>query len=52
MYGFPEEPRLARAERTGYAEQVPRIPRCPVCGEEVDTVFQTWDGTMAGCWSR
>lgn len=42
-----DAPYIRMTERTGYPHEV-RWPRCPVCGEECETVYLK-DGEPVGC---
>lgn len=45
-----EHPVIANMERTGYPDGLaPKIPICPVCGEEADTFYKNKDGEIVGC---
>lgn len=50
-YDLPDDPIIQNMERTGYPDgKEPRSPRCPVCGEECETLFTSdLDGSIAGC---
>lgn len=43
-----EHPAIAYALRTGYATRV-RFPRCPVCGNETDTLYKDRHGDVFAC---
>jgi hypothetical protein len=37
-------------ERTGFPDgQEPKLPVCPVCGEECDEFYRDKDGDILGC---
>ena len=45
-----EHPAIQTIERAGYAAPV-QCPRCPVCGEEADTIYCGRYGEVFGCGS-
>lgn len=48
--GTPDHPIVRAMEQTGYpGGKEPRFPRCPVCGEECETVFRDRCGVFIGC---
>ena len=48
-YEIGDHPAVARALLTGYPNGEPKYPRCPVCGEECDTVYKDIYGDVFGC---
>ena len=43
---------ITAALATGYPRSAPNeLPLCPVCGEECDTVYKSYDGEVVGCES-
>jgi len=37
-------------ESTGYPDgKEPKTPICPVCGEECETIYQSYVGLILGC---
>lgn len=45
-----EHPVITNMERTGYPDGLePRLPVCPVCGEEPDEFYKDVDGEIVGC---
>ena len=47
---IPDHPVIQNMERTGYPDgKEPKYPRCPVCGEECETVYRDRFGTYVGC---
>lgn len=50
MPDLPDHPVIRNLERTGYPDgKDPRYPKCPVCGEECETVYKTKDYEIVGC---
>lgn len=48
--GNPENPIIRNMERTGYPDgKEPRIPACPFCGEECETIYKDRFGRYVGC---
>lgn len=43
-----DAPDIRRAEETGYQTQV-SFPRCPVCGDECETLYKDQYGEVFGC---
>ena len=43
-----EHPAITRALGTGYATRI-SFPRCPVCGNETDTLYKNRQGTVFVC---
>jgi uncharacterized protein with PIN domain len=49
-YELPDHPVIQNMERTGYPDgKEPEYPRCPVCGEETDTIYRNKDLEIVGC---
>jgi len=48
-YYVSDPPDIRNTERTGYPWGEPRVPRCPVCGEECETIYYDKDGEYFGC---
>lgn len=49
-YDIPDHPVIRNLERTGYPDgKEPAYPRCPVCGEECETIYTDRIGTCVGC---
>lgn len=47
-----DDPIIRSLERTGLPPwNDGRKPRCPVCGEECETLYQLHDGEIVGCES-
>ena len=45
-----QNPIITNMERTGYPDgKEPDFPRCPVCGEECETVYRDQYGAYVGC---
>ena len=44
---IPDAPDIQATERTGYPTDV-KWPRCPVCGQECETVYKV-DGYVVAC---
>lgn len=45
-----DHPDIAAALATGYPRRKkPVWPRCPVCGEECETIYRGWHGSYIGC---
>lgn len=50
MLDLPDHPVVANLIRTGYPDgKEPTYPRCPICGEECETLYEDRDGTVFGC---
>lgn len=50
MHDLPDHPVIRNLERTGYPDgKEPTYPRCPVCGEECDTIYKNADLDIVGC---
>lgn len=46
----PDHPIIRNLERTGNPRgKEDRVPVCPVCGEECDTLYISCDFEVAGC---
>jgi len=49
-YDLPDHPVVQNLERTGYPDRKePRCPRCPICGEECETIYKDRYGAYVGC---
>ena len=49
-YDTPDHPIVEALERTGHPYgKEPPTPRCPVCGDETDTLFKHKNGEILGC---
>ncbi len=49
MVSFPDHPIIQNLERTGEPDgREPIYPRCPICGEECETVYSNRTG-IVGC---
>lgn len=44
---LPDDPIISRAMRYGPPEDEP--PRCPICGDECQTVYKDKCGDIVGC---
>ena len=45
-----DHPIIRNMERTGYPDgREPVQPRCPICGEECETIYQNHLGNYVGC---
>lgn len=45
-----DDPLIRYAEKNGFAPwNVPKEPRCPVCGSECETVYKDKMGDILGC---
>lgn len=43
-------PIIENMERTGYPDgKEPTYPRCPICGEECETIYKSKDYEIVGC---
>ncbi|MBO5567796.1 MAG: hypothetical protein J6A79_02455 [Clostridia bacterium] len=50
MHDLPDHPIVANLIRTGYPDgKEPTYPRCPICGEECDTLYEDRDGMVFAC---
>lgn len=49
MIDIPDDPIIARTERTGYGYDVEPVPVCPICGFETDTFYVDKYGNVCGC---
>ena len=50
LYDIPDHPVIRNMERTGYpGGKDPVYPRCPVCGEECETIYKDRFGRCVGC---
>ena len=50
IYGTPDQPVIRNMERTGYPDgREPTYPRCPICGEECETVYKNIYFDVVGC---
>ncbi len=46
----PDHPVIHAMETTGYPDGVePEFPKCPICGEETDTVYVNKKLEIVGC---
>lgn len=43
-----DAPDIRMTETTGYPVEV-RWPRCPICGQECETIYQNAQGETVGC---
>ncbi len=49
-YDLPDHPVIRNLERTGYPDgREPVYPRCPVCGDECETVYRNKNYEIVGC---
>ena len=49
-YDLPDHPVVQNMERTGYPDgKEPHYPRCPICGEECETIYKDRYGAYVGC---
>ena len=49
-YNIPDHPVIRNMERTGYPDgKEPEYPRCPICGEECETIYKSKDYDIVGC---
>lgn len=47
---FPDHPVIRNMELTGCPDGIePKLPRCPICGAEVDTVYKNKELEIVGC---
>ena len=47
---LPDHPVIANLIRTGYPDgKEPTYPRCPICGEECETLYEDRAGTVFAC---
>lgn len=45
-----DHPIIENLERTGYPDgKEPTYPRCPICGEECETIYKSKDYEIVGC---
>jgi len=45
-----DHPIIENMERTGYPDgKEPTYPRCPICGEECETIYKSKDYEIVGC---
>ncbi len=50
MADIPDHPIIRNCERTGYPDgKEPPAPRCPICGEECETIYRDRSGECVGC---
>lgn len=49
MERIADHPTIRNMERTGYPGRVPEFPRCPVCGDETDTLYRNAESEIVGC---
>lgn len=49
MRDFPDHPAIANALETGYPTERTRLPHCPMCGEECETMYKDRFGAYIGC---
>lgn len=50
IYEIPDHPVIRNMEQTGYPDgKEPIYPRCPVCGEECETVYRNIYLDIVGC---
>ena len=50
MRELEDHPVIQNLERTGEPDgKEPDYPRCPVCGEECETIYQARRGDYVGC---
>ena len=47
MTQIPDAPWIREAEMYGYPE--PKPVKCPVCGEECETIYMDFDRNVFGC---
>ena len=49
-HNIPDHPVIRNMERTGYPDgKEPEYPRCPICGEECETIYKSKDYDIVGC---
>lgn len=46
---IPDHPTVHDMLTTGHADDEEKVPVCPVCGAECTFIYQSRDGTIAGC---
>ncbi len=47
---LPDHPIIQAMERTGFPDgNESPYPRCPICGEECDTIFKAQNQNAVGC---
>jgi len=44
-----DDPKIIRAERTGYPDDEVVMQMCPVCHEEAEILYEDINGTVFGC---
>ena len=50
MRDVPDHPDIVCAERTGYPPwNDGKVPICPVCGVQCETIYKDWTGDIVGC---
>lgn len=50
MENIPDHPVIKNLLETGYPDRkAPKMPRCPICDEETDTLYKDNDGFVVGC---
>ena len=50
MFDIPDAPDIRNCERTGYPDgKEPTYPRCPICGEECETLYKDRSGEVFAC---
>ena len=52
MKNIPDDPIIRCIEATGYPpwlQDEEKVPRCPICGDECDTVYKDKTGDIVGC---
>lgn len=45
---IPDAPDIRMTEATGYPAEV-KWPRCPICGQECETLYKSKNGAVVGC---
>lgn len=49
-HDIPDHPVIQNMERTGYPDgKEPTYPRCPICGEDCETMYKDRYGAYIGC---
>lgn len=50
LFITPDNPVIRNMVRTGYPDgKEPAYPRCPVCGEECETIYKDRERDIVGC---
>ena len=49
MQQIPDAPWIREAEMYGYPPDEPEPVKCPICGEECETIYADMNGDVFGC---